>query len=462
MTQKKNALKQTISNEVLDNLPGLVFRAINNNNKWTFAYASEGSRALLGYAPRELIDLKTFEKMIPKEDHHRNTMALGKLSPQQPHYKIIYQIRTVADKMKWVQEEGTGIFSNDGLLECLDGFLVDITDQKLKEEYLLKENTQLRADIQEQHRLDNLIGKSMAMQDLYDLILKAAKSSASVVITGESGTGKELASRAIHKLSDKNEKPFVVVNCGAITDSLYESEFFGYRKGAFSGALTNRQGFMDAARGGTLFLDEIGEIPLSLQVKLLRVLDGNGYIPVGDTKVRHSDFRLIAATNQDLEDLVRSGQMREDFFYRINAIRVRMPPLRERKGDIMMLADYFIHKYGGLNESIQFSDLDQSKLLEYNWPGNVRELQNVVHRFLINHTIELTGNILPKDQTSSGKSPNQIRGTVGKIQSIEQQKREVIIEVLNQNRWHIRKSAEALGISLRTMQRRMKQYALKK
>jgi PAS domain S-box-containing protein len=462
MIHRKPYLEKVLLNNVLDNLPALVFRAINNDNKWTFAYASEGSKALLGYAPEELIDLKTFEKMIPKEDHEQNTLILEKITPLHPHYKIVYRIRTIADQIKWVQEEGTGAFSNTGSLEYLDGFLMDITDQKLKEEHLLKENIRLRTNIHEQHRLDNLIGKGMAMQALYDLILKAAKSPATVVITGESGTGKELASRAIHNLCDQNEKPFVVVNCGAIADSLFESEFFGYRKGAFSGALTDRQGFMDVAKGGTLFLDEIGEIPLILQVKLLRALDGNGYIPVGSTSVRHSDFRLIVATNRDLEELVRSGYMREDFYYRINGIRIRMPPLRERKDDILMLAEYFINKYSGTKPPPWFSEQDQSVLLKYNWPGNVRELQNVIHRFLINNTIELTGSILSKNRPSKINSTNEKSGTFGLGEEINQKKKEMILEVLNCNKWHIRKSSEALGISLRTMQRRMNQYNLKK
>ena len=462
MNHKKLHLDQALQNEVLGNLPALVFRAINNGNKWTFAYASEGSRALLGYAPEELIDLKTFEKMIPKEDHKENNIALEKISPQHPHYKIIYRIRNIAGQVRWVQEEGTGSFSEKGSLEYLDGFLMDITDQKMKEEHLMKENTRLRTNIQEQHRLDNLIGKSMAMQALYDLIAKAAKSPATVVITGESGTGKELASRAIHNLSDQNERPFVVVNCSAIADNLYESEFFGYRKGAFSGALTDRQGFMDVANEGILFLDEIGEIPLMLQVKLLRALDGNGYTPVGDTKVRHSNFRLIVATNRDLEELVRSGRMREDFYYRINGIRIRMPPLRERKEDILMLAEYFIDKYGGVKPPVQFSAQDQSILLKYNWPGNVRELQNVTHRFLVNHTIELTGGILFKDIPVEDHLIRENNRSFKMDDEIEQKKKEMILEVLYRNKWHIRKTAEALGISIRTMQRRMKQYNLKK
>lgn len=462
MTHNKKNLNRTLLNDVMDNLPALVFRANNNGHKWTFAYASEGSRALLGYAPDELIDLKTFEKMIPKEDHKKNSIALEKISPQYPHYKIIYRIKTIADQIKWVQEEGTGSFSKNGTLEYLDGFLMDITDQKIKEEQLLKENTRLRANIHEQHRLDNLIGKSMAMQALFDLIVKAAKYPATVVITGESGTGKELVSRAIHNLSDQNETPFVVVNCNAIAENLFESEFFGYRKGAFSGALTDRQGFMDVANGGTLFLDEIGEIPLMLQVKLLRVLDGNGYIPVGDTNVRHSDFRLIVATNRDLEELVRSGRMREDFYYRINGIRIRMPPLRERKEDILMLAEYFIDKYGGASSQARFSSQDQSILLKYNWPGNVRELQNVIHRFLINNIIEMTGSILSKDVPAKNHVQTEFDESSELDNDIEQKKKEKILEVLYQNKWHIRKSAEVLGISLRTMQRRMKQYNLHK
>jgi transcriptional regulator with PAS, ATPase and Fis domain len=282
------------------------------------------------------------------------------------------------------------------------------------------------------------------------------------VVTGESGTGKELAARAIHNLSNRSENPFVVVNCGAVAANLIESEFFGYRKGAFSGAITDREGLLDAAGNGTLFLDEVGEIPLNLQIKLLRALDGGGYTRVGGTSVRHSDFRLIAATHQDLEDLVRSGRMREDFYYRINAVRLRMPPLRERKDDILMLADYFIEKYNDKDTPHRLSAQEEQMLLNYSWPGNVRELQNVVYRYLTLGTIELTGEVLSKD-TVPGEAAEGAGATEGNLSAgIEQLEKKTILDTLKRHKWHIGKSAAALGFSRRTMQRRMNKYDLRR
>lgn len=461
MNNKKSLSKKQLANDVLDNLPGLVFRTINDG-EWTFEYASRGAGALLGYAPEELINAKTLRNMIPKEDQALNRKVLSKVTKKTPHYKAVYRIRTSSGHTKWVQEEGTGIFSGKGRLVALDAFLMDITDQKMMEEKLRKENTRLRSNIQDRHRLDKFIGKSLAMKELYDLIMRAADSPATIVVVGESGTGKELAARAIHNLSDRSEKPFVVVNCGAIPENLIESEFFGYRKGAFSGALSDRQGLLEAAKGGTLFLDEVGEIPLNLQIKLLRALDGDGFTRVGDTTVRHSDFRLIAATHRDLEDLVRSGSMREDFYYRINAVRLRIPPLRERKDDILMLADHFIGKYAKPGDQPRLSAQAQSMLRNYSWPGNVRELQNVVYRYLVLGKIELTGEVLSKDtvstRTTEGAGSKESDLTAG----IEQLEKKMILDTLKRHKWHIGKSAQHLGFSRRTMQRRMKKYNLKR
>ena len=454
MNDKKTHLKKQLLNNVLDNLPGLVFRIINDGD-WTFEYASRGSMALLGYAPDELINAKTLRNMIPQEDQALNQKVLSKITQKNPHYIAVYRVRTASGHTKWVKEEGTGVFSTDGRLMALDAFLMDITDQKMTEERLREENTRLRSNIKDKHRLDNLIGKSLAMRELFDMILKAASTRATVVVTGESGTGKELAARAIHNLSDRSEHSFVVVNCGAVPENLLESEFFGYRRGAFTGALTDRKGLLDAARGGTLFLDEVGEIPLHMQAKLLRALDGDGYTPIGDTNVRTSEFRLIVATHQDLDELVETGRMREDFYYRINAVCLRMPPLRERKDDILMLAEYFLKKFSDLEANPKLPENAKSTLINYSWPGNVRELQNVISRFLTINKIELAS----KAVSQKGDKKDSRAGLVGGIEKLEKQ---AIIEALKRNNWHIGKSAADLGFSRRTMQRRMVKYGLRK
>lgn len=462
-------IKNVAPQDVFDNLPGLVFRIINDG-QWTFAYASKGARRLLGYTADELIDIKKLRKMIPKEDQIENKKMINRLTPENPHLTTVYCLNVASGKTKWVREEATGFFSKTGKLLFLDGFLMDITDQKLKEKKLEYENSQLRSNLRDKNRLDNLVGESIAMKELLGQIMKAAQTSAAVVITGETGTGKELASRAIHRFSSRKQMPFVVVNCGAISENLLESEFFGYRKGAFTGALTNRQGFLDAANKGTLFLDEIGEISQALQVKLLRVLDGEGYIPVGETKPRHSNFRLIAATNSNIEDLVQMGKMREDFYYRINTLRLRTPPLREREEDVIILANHFIEKFSQKHPSPRLSMQEQSMLLSHRWPGNVRELQNVISRYLIDGRLNLSDGLVVRiEQEDNKKFRNEtvsvskpVRRS-GKITSdIEQMEKKMIQETLEEKRWHIGKSAQYLGLSRRTMQRRMKKYHLKK
>jgi PAS domain S-box-containing protein len=451
--KKSTIQNQELIKSVVDNLPGLVFRAVNDG-EWTFKFASRGAVALLGYAPEELISATAFRHMIPKEDQEENRRILSQISKENPHYELVYRIRTAPGKIKWVKEEGTGVYSAAGELVALDGFLVDITEQKTTEIELREENLRLKSSIRNRHGLDKLIGKSLVMKEVYELISKAAGTNATIVITGESGTGKELAARAIHNLSNRSKMPFVVVNCSAIPENLLESEFFGYRKGAFSGALADRKGLMDAARGGTLFLDEVGEIPLHMQAKLLRALDGNGYTPIGDTNVRVSEFRLIVATNQDLDDLVATGRMREDLYYRINTVCLRMPPLRERKDDILMLADYFLKIFSDLGVTPKLPESAKSTLINYSWPGNVRELQNVISRFLTINKIELASNVVSRIKA---KKNSQI-GLAGNIEKMEKQ---AILDALKRNHWHIGKSAADLGFSRRTMQRRMIKYKLR-
>jgi len=225
----------------------------------------------------------------------------------------------------------------------------DITERRLQEnaiqeetERLRNENIRLRSSIKERYKFGDIIGKSQPMQEIYELILKAANSDANVVIYGESGTGKEMVARAIHDMSNRRDKVFVAVNCGAIPETLLESEFFGYKKGAFTGANMDKHGYLDLAGGGTLFLDEVSELDLSLQVKLLRGIDGGGYTPVGSNKAKYSDFRIIAATNKNLLEQVNKNLMREDFFYRMHVIPVTVPPLRERKEDIPLLVEHFL------------------------------------------------------------------------------------------------------------------------
>jgi|GEM_PF-67507 len=250
----------------------------------------------------------------------------------------------------------------------------------------------LQEELEDRYRFHTIIGKSRPMKQLYSLIEKVASSEANIFISGENGTGKEMVAKTLHFLSSRKNKPFLAVNCSALNENLLESELFGHVKGAFTGAIKDKKGLFEAAHGGTLFLDEIGDTSLSMQVKLLRVLQEGTFIPVGDTVSRKVDVRIISATNKNLSNLIASGEFREDFFYRIHVIHLNVPPLRERKEDIPLLLEYFLEKrrnsFYEISPKIatlkkQITKACLEKLLEYSWPGNVRELENEVERLLI-------------------------------------------------------------------------------
>jgi transcriptional regulator with PAS, ATPase and Fis domain len=277
------------------------------------------------------------------------------------------------------------IFDESGRVTTLEALTIDITERKREEialaeraAYLDKENIRLKSSMKERFRFGDIIGKSPAMQGVYDMIVKAAATGSNVVIYGETGTGNELVAKAIHENSDRRDAPFVAVNCGAIPDTLIESEFFGYKKGAFTGAEQDKKGFLAMADGGTLFLDEIGEIGHGMQVKLLRVIEGYGYTPVGANTPVYKDIRLISATHRNLGELVKTGVMREDFFYRIDVIPIHIPPLRERPDDLPLLIEHFRQAYSDQAGLALLTGEILTAIQNYDWPGNVRELINVL------------------------------------------------------------------------------------
>jgi two-component system NtrC family response regulator len=252
---------------------------------------------------------------------------------------------------------------------------------------VVKENRRLRNAVESQYQFGNIIGKSKAMRDVFEIIQKVAPSNATVLIEGESGTGKELVAKSIHFNSPRRDNPFVAVNCSALAESLLESELFGHERGAFTGAVSSKKGRFELAHGGTLFLDEIGELSANLQVKLLRVLQEKTIERVGGVRSIVVDIRVIAATNRNLKDELRVGRFREDLFYRLNVVHIVIPPLRLRWEDIRLLVDHFIKKYASSNQSaVPVKGLSQEVIrlfYEYNWPGNIRELENVIERAII-------------------------------------------------------------------------------
>lgn len=371
-------------------------------------------------------------------------------------------------RAQWFYAVNSPIFDSNGQVDRIQVILMDITQRKeaeaaLKEREasLQQENTLLRSGLRDRYKFGRIIGKSAKMQDVYDLILKASASSANVIILGESGTGKELVAQAIHENSPRRDKAFVVVNCGAIPENLLESEFFGHVRGAFTGAVNDKKGYMEMADGGTLFLDEIGEFPLTMQVKLLRAIEGGGYTPVGAAVRRESDVRIVAATNRDLREHVRKNLMREDFFYRIHIIPIHLPPLRKRKEDIPLLMDHFIKAFQE-KEPLPLTVPAQitEAFVAYDWPGNVRELQNTLHRYLTLKKIDFPG----MEDTERGfteKSPyEEIPENLDLRQAMEHCEREFLLRILKKHQWHKGKTAEALGIHRKTLFTKLRHFQL--
>lgn len=345
----------------------------------------------------------------------------------------------------------------------------DITEKVLQEravreeaESLRRENIKLRSSIKERYKFGKIIGKSLAMQDVYELILKAAATDSDVIILGESGTGKELVAEAIHDMSNRVEKPFITVNCSAIPENLIESEFFGHVKGAFTGAHIEKKGYLHAANGGTLFLDEVGEVGLNIQVKLLQAFENGKYAMVGDTLSQKSDFRLISATNKDLSKMVAKGSMREDFYYRISVIPIMLPPLRDRREDITLLIDHFLKLFAKGEREPNIPGKDMDILLSYNWPGNIRELQNVLQRFLAIRNFDFMKTLpeaFPADQDIASEKESDINVFSFK-NTLKDVEEKTIVNALNEVNWNRTKAASMLGISRRTLFRRIKKMGL--
>lgn len=335
--------------------------------------------------------------------------------------------------------------------------------QMMQEEQqrLLEENARLHQELKERFRLDRIVGNSRAMQEVYDLIAQVAKSDATVLIRGESGTGKELVAHAIHYNSLRAEGPYIRVNCAALPEMLLESELFGHEKGAFTGAVMRKKGRFELASGGTLFLDEVGDLPLSTQAKLLRVIQEREFERVGGTETLRANVRLIAATNRDLEAMLREGKFREDLYYRLNVFPIHLPPLRNRKSDILLLADHFVAKYAKANgkDVRRISTPAIDMMMAYHWPGNVRELENCIERaVLLTKDQVIHSHHLPPTLQTAEASNTRFRGTLK--QTLANVERELIIEALKTSRGNCTKAAAALGVTERVLGLRLKAYGI--
>jgi two-component system, NtrC family, response regulator AtoC len=336
--------------------------------------------------------------------------------------------------------------------------LAHLVKKALEQKSLKQENKILRESIEEIIRPDNLIGESLQMKKIYELITTVASADTTVMIRGESGTGKELVAKAIHINSKRKYFPIIPVNCGALAETLLESELFGHEKGAFTGAQFKRKGKFEMADGGTLFLDEVASISTKMQVEILRAIESKQFSRVGGNQNIKSDFRLITATNQSLENLVKEGEFREDLYYRLNVFTIHIPPLRERREDIPILAHFFLHKFStSMNKPINKIDCEAMDfLVKYDWPGNVRELENAIERAVVIGKAD----ILKVENLPFQIASNHIDTNTGD-KSLAAVEKKYILQILNENNWNISRSAAQLRIDRVTLYNKINKYGLR-
>ncbi|BCO10708.1 sigma-54-dependent Fis family transcriptional regulator [Desulfolithobacter dissulfuricans] len=335
--------------------------------------------------------------------------------------------------------------------------------QKVNEEKeaLRQENSKLRRELSARNRIEEIIGNSSRMQEVFDMVHRVADSGATVLLRGESGTGKTLVAKALHYNSGRRNGPFVVVNCSALPETLLESELFGHEKGAFTGANSRKKGRFEVAKGGTLFLDEIGEISPAVQVKLLGVIQERTFQRLGGSEILKADIRLVAATNRDLEKAVQEGHFREDLYYRLNVFPVYLPPLRERRTDILLLAEYFLDKYARENNKVirRISTSAIDLLIQYHWPGNVRELQNCMERAVLICDGETIKSIHLPPTLQSAETVNSDK-PLSLATAVENFERELIIDALKKCKGNQTRAAKYLDTSLRIINYKIHNYRI--
>jgi len=429
--------------------------------------ASDGAEALHSIESGEY-DVVILDIMMPKVD---GIEVLQRVKESHPEIEVIMftglaEIDTAVRCMK------LGAF--DYIAKPFEPEELKVSVARaLERRRLLQENRDLKGEVSARYRLDNIIGASPRMQHVYKLISQCAATNTTVMITGESGTGKELIARAIHHNSLRRDKPFVAVDCNALSENLLESELFGHVKGSFTGAVSNKRGMFDAADGGTLFLDEIGNVGLSIQAKLLRVIQEREYRAVGDTRTQSANFRLVAATNKDLKSMIAQGTFRDDFYYRINVFPIESPPLRERRDDIPALAFHFLKQYADeLGKKVdEISEGALNVLLNYSWPGNVRELENTINRAVLlttdrvirkAHLVSLLESDADthRDVARTGEELKRIKKEA-REKSVEHIEKAFILEALKRNAWNVTRSAEDTGMLRANFQALMKKHGIR-
>jgi two-component system response regulator PilR (NtrC family) len=413
---------------------------------------------------KDIFDLALVDIRMPRQDGISVLKKIKSISPET--VVIVMTAYASADTAIKAMKEGAYDY-------ITKPFKIDeiklIIQNALEKKHLQKENLLLKQVVRDRYHFENIIGQSSKMLELYDLLEKVAPTKTNILITGESGTGKELVAKAIHYNSPRKDKPFVTLNCGAIPESLIESELFGHMRGAFTDAISTKKGLFEVADEGTIFLDEISELPLMMQVKLLRVLQDGEFKRVGGTEDIRVDVRIISATNKNLEEAVREKQFREDLFYRLNVIQIRIPSLRERKEDIPLLTSHFLKKYSEeLGKQIsQISPEALRVLVQYDYPGNVRELQNIIERAMALETSqELTAQNLSsyiEEQLPIKKRPLDLEipsEGVDLEKIVEDVERTLLLKALDRTKGIKKKAAELLHINFRSMRYRLEKYGL--
>ncbi len=413
---------------------------------------AESGEAALNMARESHWDIILLDLKMPGMD---GLEALKHLKEVAPEAEIL-MMTAYATVETAVQAMKQGAF--DYLVKPFDPDEVNMQIHKIvTHKELVEENILLRRKLEEKYQFDEIIGKSEAMQKVFDLIVRVAPTDSTVLITGESGTGKELVAQAIHANSTRCYMPFIAVSCGALPEALLESELFGYERGAFTGAEHTKKGRFELADGGTLFLDEVGDISLKTQVDLLRVLQQREFRRLGGEKTIRVDVRILAATNRDLQQAIRENRFREDLFYRLNVISIRLPPLRERREDIPLLVNAAIRKYAlEMNrEPIKVAPSAMKLLMDYDWPGNVRELENIVERALV---IGKGREIVPDDLPFTRKE----LGAEALPRSLKMMEKVHIARILQETDWNISRAARELDIDRQTLYNKIQKYGLKR
>ncbi len=407
-----------------------------------------------------LIDIILSDFKMPDKTGLEVLEEIKKINPE-ISFAIITAYGTIENAVKAMRMGADDYISKPVNLDELDILLERIIEHK----NLKSENELLKTQLQDRYKISSVISYSPKMSSVISMASRVAESKATVLITGESGTGKEILAKSIHYISQRKDNPFITVNIPALSANLIESELFGHEKGSFTGADKMKKGRFEIANNGTIFLDEIGDIPPSTQVKLLRVLQEQQIERVGSTNYINIDVRVIAATNRDLEEKIKEGSFREDLYYRLNVVTIKIPPLRERKEDVLPLIDFFIEKYCRQNgkEKLEISKEAAGQLLKYNYPGNVRELENIIERAVVlARTNTITLNDLPINVKELVVENNltELESTdiTGQVEALE---KKLIFDALKQANGNQTKAGKVLGITERNLRYKLRKYGIK-